>query len=154
MDPSDSYFLFADLVGFYTHWTYMQGYHKWVLAHSSSCFFSYLTDFNYLPLIPTLPPKKVAGYSWIRSKIDVFSYISLIFTYFIFYSEPCLIYYMLSVKDGNSWWKRFFLRWNKQDILCFWNILNDKSHRILFSEQMYVMQNNIYNIFHSQERVF
>ena len=25
VDPSDSYFLFADLVGFYTHWTYMQG---------------------------------------------------------------------------------------------------------------------------------
>jgi hypothetical protein len=24
LDPSDSYFLFADLVGFYTHWTYMQ----------------------------------------------------------------------------------------------------------------------------------
>jgi hypothetical protein len=23
MDPSDSYFLFVDLVGFYTHWTYM-----------------------------------------------------------------------------------------------------------------------------------
>ena len=23
MDPSDSYFLFADLVGFYTHWTYI-----------------------------------------------------------------------------------------------------------------------------------
>ena len=23
LDPSDSYFLFADLVGFYTHWTYM-----------------------------------------------------------------------------------------------------------------------------------
>jgi hypothetical protein len=85
IDPSDSYFLFADLVGFYTHWTYMymhifrhiflsnywlqrsdiwsqasyrypisweafldpsdsyflfseeQGYHKWALAHSSSC---------------------------------------------------------------------------------------------------------------------
>jgi hypothetical protein len=83
-DPSDSYFLFADLVGFYTHLTYMhifrhiflsnywwhesdiwsqasywysisweafldpsdsyflfaeeQGYHKWALAHSSSCF--------------------------------------------------------------------------------------------------------------------
>jgi hypothetical protein len=32
--PSDSYFLFADLVGFYTHWTYMRGYHKWALAHS------------------------------------------------------------------------------------------------------------------------
>jgi hypothetical protein len=81
LDPSDSYFLFADLVGFYTHWTYMhifrhiflsnywwqrsdiwsyasyryhisflalsdsyflfaeeQGYHKWALAHSSSCY--------------------------------------------------------------------------------------------------------------------
>ena len=37
LDPSDSYFLFADLVGFYTHWTYMRGYHKWALALSSSC---------------------------------------------------------------------------------------------------------------------
>jgi hypothetical protein len=84
LDPSDSFFLFADIVGFYTHWTYMhifhhiflnnywwqesdiwsqasyrypiswrafldpsdsyflfaeeRGYHKWALAHSSSCF--------------------------------------------------------------------------------------------------------------------
>ena len=83
LDPSDSYFLFADLVDFYTHWTYMhifhyiflsnywwqrsdmwsqasyrypilweaflnpsdsyflfakeRGYHRWALAHSSSC---------------------------------------------------------------------------------------------------------------------
>ena len=37
LDPLDSYFLFADLVGFYTHWTYMRGYHKWTLAHTSSC---------------------------------------------------------------------------------------------------------------------
>ena len=86
MDPSDSYFLFADFVYFYTHWTYIlympifshiflsnywwqksdilsqgsyrypisweaffypsdsyflfveeRGYHKWALAHSSSC---------------------------------------------------------------------------------------------------------------------
>ena len=36
LNPSDSYFLFADF-GFYTHWTYMQGYHKWALTHSSSC---------------------------------------------------------------------------------------------------------------------
>ena len=36
LDPSDSYFLFADLVGFYRHWTYMWGYRKWALAHSSS----------------------------------------------------------------------------------------------------------------------
>ena len=85
LDPSDSYFLFADFVGFYTHWTYMhifrhiflsnywwqwsdiwsqasyrypilweaffdpsdsyflfaegQGYHRWALAHSSSCWY-------------------------------------------------------------------------------------------------------------------
>jgi hypothetical protein len=84
LGPSDSYFLFADLVGVYTHWTYMhifrhnflsnywwqksdiwsqasyrypisweaffdpsdsyflfakeRGYHRWALAHSSSCF--------------------------------------------------------------------------------------------------------------------
>jgi hypothetical protein len=86
LNPSDSYFLFADLVDFYTHWTYIlymtifsriflsnywlqksdiwsqalyrypiswesffdpsdsyflfteeRGYHKWALAHSSSC---------------------------------------------------------------------------------------------------------------------
>jgi hypothetical protein len=79
LDPSDSYFLFADFVDFYTHWTYMliflsnywwqkfdiwsqtsywypisweaffdpsdsyilfaeeRGYHRWALAHSSSC---------------------------------------------------------------------------------------------------------------------
>jgi hypothetical protein len=83
LDPSDSCFLFADFVDFYTHWTYMlifrhiflsnywwqksdiwsqasyrypisweaffdpsdsyflfaeeRGYHKWALAHSSSC---------------------------------------------------------------------------------------------------------------------
>jgi hypothetical protein len=41
-EASDSYFLFADLVGFYAHWTYMRGYHKWALAHSSSCFIKYL----------------------------------------------------------------------------------------------------------------
>jgi hypothetical protein len=39
LDPSDSYLLFADLVGFNTHWTYMWGYHKWALAHSSFCLF-------------------------------------------------------------------------------------------------------------------
>jgi hypothetical protein len=89
LDPSYSYFLFADFVDFYAHWTYIlympifssiflsnywwqkpdiwsqasyrypisweaffdpsdyyflfaeeRGYHKWALAHSSSCFFS------------------------------------------------------------------------------------------------------------------
>jgi hypothetical protein len=31
-DPSDSYFLFADLVGFYTHWTYMHFFVTFFLA--------------------------------------------------------------------------------------------------------------------------
>jgi hypothetical protein len=93
LDPSDSYFLFADLVGFNTHWTYMHifrhiflsnywwqrsdilsqasyrypipweaffdpsdsyflfaeewGYHKWALAHSSSCWTCCGPEFIY-----------------------------------------------------------------------------------------------------------
>jgi hypothetical protein len=92
LDPSDSYFLFADLVDFYTHWTYMlifrriilsnywwqksdiwsqasyrypiswepffdpsdsyflfaeeRGYHRWALAHSSSCSFYFFSVNN------------------------------------------------------------------------------------------------------------
>ena len=48
LDPSDSYFLFADLVDFYAHWTYMRGYHKRTLAHSSSCssLFIFANDYN------------------------------------------------------------------------------------------------------------
>ena len=94
LDPSDSYFLFADLVGFYTHWTYMhifrhiflryywwqrsdilsqtsyrypilweafldpsdsyflfaeeRGYHRWALAHSSSCFYWQCDNFIFI----------------------------------------------------------------------------------------------------------
>jgi hypothetical protein len=79
LDPSDSYFLFDDLVGFYTHWTYMhifrhiflsnywwqrsdiwsqasyrylfaeeRGYHKWALAHSSSCLHCRRVDYYNL----------------------------------------------------------------------------------------------------------
>jgi hypothetical protein len=93
-DPSDSYFLFADLVGFYTHLTYMhifrhiflsnywwhesdiwsqasywypisweafldpsdsyflfaeeRGYHKWALAHNSSCYTKILDEFSVM----------------------------------------------------------------------------------------------------------
>ena len=49
LDSSDSYFLFADLVGVYAHWTYIRGNHKWQLAHSSSCLtlrYSWLSDCN------------------------------------------------------------------------------------------------------------
>ena len=96
LDPSDSYFLFADSVDFYTHWTYMlifrriflsnywwqksdiwsqasyrypiswevcfdpsdsyfrfaeeRGYHRWAVAHSSSCYFYFQTRTVLLPL--------------------------------------------------------------------------------------------------------
>ena len=33
LDPSDSYFLFTDLVGFYTHWTYMHIFHHIFLSN-------------------------------------------------------------------------------------------------------------------------
>ena len=33
LDPSDSCFLFADLVGFYTHWTYMHIFHRIFLSN-------------------------------------------------------------------------------------------------------------------------
>jgi hypothetical protein len=33
LDPSDSYFLFGDLVGFYTHWTYMHIFRHFFLSH-------------------------------------------------------------------------------------------------------------------------
>ena len=33
LDPSDSFFLFADLVGFYTHWTYMHIFHHIFLSN-------------------------------------------------------------------------------------------------------------------------
>ena len=33
LDPSDSYFLFADLVRFYTHWTYMHIFHHIFLSN-------------------------------------------------------------------------------------------------------------------------
>ena len=98
LDPSDSYFLFANFVDFYTHWTYMlifrriflsnywwqesdiwsqasyryailweafldpsdsyfllaeeRGYHKWALAHSSSCL--YIVEFVYNEVQGTL----------------------------------------------------------------------------------------------------
>ena len=34
LDPSDSYFLFADLVGFYTHWTYIHNFRHIFLIQS------------------------------------------------------------------------------------------------------------------------
>jgi hypothetical protein len=95
LDPSDSYFLFADFVDLYTHWTYMlifrriflsncwwqesdiwsqasyrypilweaflnpsdsdflfaeeRGYHRWALAHSSSCLIYKFLDVTLCP---------------------------------------------------------------------------------------------------------
>ena len=113
LDPSESYFLFADLVGFYTHWTYMhifrhiflsnywwqksdiwsqalyrypilweaffdpsdsyflfaeeRGYHKWALAHSSSCYFIYI----WFKLMLKFLPRYVMPYSEVIWHSDV-----------------------------------------------------------------------------------
>jgi len=53
LDPSHSYFLFADLVGFYTHWTCMRGYHKWALDHSSSCLSFFPFSFGHCDVYPS-----------------------------------------------------------------------------------------------------
>jgi hypothetical protein len=37
LDPSDSYFLFADLVDFYTHLTYMHIFRKKFLSNYEAC---------------------------------------------------------------------------------------------------------------------
>ena len=62
--------------------------YNWQLALTEMIIHSYLNDFNYFPLEVELP--KVARKSQNRSKIDHlkigvdgFSYISLIFSYFI-----------------------------------------------------------------------
>jgi hypothetical protein len=120
LDLSDSYFLFADLVGFYKHWTYMlifrriflsnywwqrsdiwsqasyrypisweafldpsdsyflfaeeRGYHKWALAHSSSCFF--LVSFTSMYTTLKIISRKFLGVSLIWT---FFSHVGAIF---------------------------------------------------------------------------
>ena len=66
LDLSDSYFLFADLVGFYTYLTYMRGYHKWALAHSSSCFSRDLPSKLYTLFFPRDLPSKFSNYFFSR----------------------------------------------------------------------------------------
>jgi hypothetical protein len=130
LNPSDSYFLFADFLDFYTHWTYMliflriflsnywwqksdiwsqasykypisweaffdpsdsyflfakeRGYHRWALAHSSSClefgiyrilvYFKFciyrilvyctFTKRGIVYLVSATPPKRLIGVLW------------------------------------------------------------------------------------------
>jgi hypothetical protein len=85
LDPSDSYFLFADLVGFYTHWTYMLRYHKWALAHSSSCWLSNgNTDINkWKTLTYSLPHNKTTHYQ-INKLVLNWNFLSLFIQNFLF----------------------------------------------------------------------
>jgi hypothetical protein len=48
-DPSDSYFLFADLVGFYTHWTYMHIFHHFSQQLLMAEIWYLVTSFIYVP---------------------------------------------------------------------------------------------------------
>jgi hypothetical protein len=54
LDPSDSYFLFADLVGFYTHWTYMHIFlsnYWWQYPQYSIPIWSLWPNIRFLPSI-------------------------------------------------------------------------------------------------------
>jgi hypothetical protein len=57
LDPSDSYFLFADLVGFYTHWTYNVYAHFWRVQKRFSRYsipiWSLWPNIRFLPSIVT-----------------------------------------------------------------------------------------------------
>jgi hypothetical protein len=59
LDPSDSYFLFADLVGFYTHWTYMH-----IFRHI------FLSNYWW--------QKSERGYNKVRSLIHTYMYLCVI----------------------------------------------------------------------------
>ena len=118
LDPSDSYFLYADFVDFYTHWTYMRiflsnywwqksdiwsqasyrypisweaffdlsnsyfllaeerGYHRWALAHSSSCSnFGWPDYLFYLQKLPDPPsPTESIGCPKTNQEINEPSY--------------------------------------------------------------------------------
>ena len=133
LDRSDSYFLFADLVGFYTHWTYMHlfrriflsnywwhksdiwsqasyrypisweafldpsdsyflfaeewGYHTWALAHSSSCFLSNLPQKQEAPTCQKL----CFLFSMLGKELSIFNQ---------FWS---FIFFMLLTGGSSSW---------------------------------------------------
>jgi hypothetical protein len=55
LDPSESYFLFADLVGFYTHWTYMHIFCQksdiWSQASYRKHFWTHQIPTSCLPIL-------------------------------------------------------------------------------------------------------
>ena len=61
LDPSDSYFLFADLVGFYAHWTYMH-------------IFSHIFLSNYFGPIRFLLP--VCWLCWFLYTLNIYAHFS------------------------------------------------------------------------------
>ena len=106
LDPSDSYFLFADLVGFYIHWTYMQ------------IFLSFYTHWTYMQIF-------LSNYWWQRS--DIWSQASYMYpisweafldpsdSYFLFadfvdfYTHwTCILYMPIFSRIflSNYWWQK------------------------------------------------
>ena len=142
LDPSDSYFLFADFVDFYTHWAYIlympifsrifpcnywwqksdiwsqasyrypisweaffdpsdsyflfaeeREYHKWALAHSSSCFYlsiredslSFFFTINFIEVLDSLS----CSFTSVLSNCRINSIYCFLWYLIHFISSPC-----------------------------------------------------------------
>jgi hypothetical protein len=72
LDPSDSYFLFADLVGFYTHWTYMLIFHHIFLSNywwqRSDIWSQASYRYPCSLMIPPLFGKQELGIWWVKKR--------------------------------------------------------------------------------------
>jgi hypothetical protein len=96
LDLSDSYFLFADLVVFYTHWTYMRVYHKWALAHSISS--------QFILFIRVLEMGREASLCKRFSHIyfSEYQWILFLLTMHLYYVYPAMLRYLPYLYRFNS----------------------------------------------------
>jgi hypothetical protein len=84
LDPSDSYFLFADFVDFYTHWTYMLIFRRIFLSNywwqksdiwsQASCRYPYIVGNVFGPIRFLLP---VCRFCWILYTFNIHLYMHI-----------------------------------------------------------------------------
>ena len=100
LDPSDSYFLFADLVGFYTHWTYMHIFRLIFLSNywwqesdiwsQASYRYAILWEAFYGPVRFLLP---VCRLSWFLYTLNIYAHFSSHFSQQLLMTE---IWYLVT----------------------------------------------------------
>jgi hypothetical protein len=84
LDPSDSYFLFADFVDFYTHWTYMLIFRRIFLSNywwqksdiwsQASCRYPYIVGNVFGPIRFLLP---VCRFCWFLYTFNIHLYMHI-----------------------------------------------------------------------------